>query len=90
MSQAGNYYHIEIAEIVSINPIIPQSWGTFKAGGYPQTPGRKYPAPLFQHSRMIWFLIIGDDIYNTLIRSYGVGALAPINCSCRSSQKMAV
>jgi hypothetical protein len=39
---------IETAEIVSINPLIPQDWGTFKSGGHPQTPGRKYPAPLFQ------------------------------------------
>jgi hypothetical protein len=34
------------AEIVSINPLIPQSWGTSKSGGHPQTLGRKYPAPL--------------------------------------------
>jgi hypothetical protein len=40
----------ESAEIVSINPLIPQSWGTFEVGGHPQTPGRKYPAPLFQQS----------------------------------------
>ncbi len=31
-------------------PYIPQSRGIFKAGGHPQTPGRKYPAPLFQQS----------------------------------------
>ncbi len=31
---------LEIADIDSINPIIPQSWGTFKAGGHPQTPAR--------------------------------------------------
>jgi len=30
-------------------PCIPQSWGTFKAGGHPQTPGPDYiGAPLFQ------------------------------------------
>jgi hypothetical protein len=28
----------ETAEIVSINPLIPQSWGIFKSGGHPQTP----------------------------------------------------
>jgi hypothetical protein len=33
-----------------INPLIPQSWGLFKAGGHPQTPDRKYPAPLFTGS----------------------------------------
>ena len=31
-------------------PYIPQPWGTFKARGHPQNPGRKYPAPLFQWS----------------------------------------
>ena len=31
----------ETAETFSINPQIPQSWGTFiKAGGHPQTPAR--------------------------------------------------
>ena len=40
--------YIDNAEKVSINPLIPQSWGIFKAVGDPQTPGRKYPAPLFQ------------------------------------------
>jgi hypothetical protein len=40
----------EIAEIVSINPLIPQDLGDFKAGGRPKTPGRKYPAPLFKRS----------------------------------------
>ena len=44
---------LETAEIVSINPLIPQSWGTFKVGGHPQTPSRKYPAPLFQRSLQI-------------------------------------
>jgi hypothetical protein len=33
-----------------INPLIPQSWGTFDAGGHPQITGRKYPAPLIQQS----------------------------------------
>ena len=42
----GNIFY-EIAEIVSINPLITQSWGTLVAGGHPQTPDRKYPAPLF-------------------------------------------
>jgi hypothetical protein len=32
----------ETAEIISINPLIPQDWGT--------PPGRNYPAPLFQRS----------------------------------------
>jgi hypothetical protein len=31
-------------------PFIPQSWGNREAGGYPQTLGRKIPAPLFQQS----------------------------------------
>ena len=35
-------------------PYIPQSWGTFEAGGHHQTPGRKYPAPSFQRSQRIW------------------------------------
>ena len=39
----------EIADMVLITP--PQSWGTFVAGGHPQTPDRKYPAPLFQLSK---------------------------------------
>jgi hypothetical protein len=43
----------DTAEIVLINPVIPQSLGIFKAGGHPQTPGRKHPAPLFQHSLRI-------------------------------------
>jgi hypothetical protein len=29
------------------NPLFPPFLGEFKAGGHPQTPGRKYPAPLF-------------------------------------------
>ena len=33
---------------------IPQSWGTSETGGQPQTPGRKYPAPLFQRSQRMW------------------------------------
>jgi hypothetical protein len=42
-------------------PYIPQAWGTFKSGGHPQTPGRKYPAPLFlrpqiRESRMEGFV----------------------------------
>jgi hypothetical protein len=43
----------DIGEIVSINPLVPQSWGTLKAGGHLQTPGRKYPAPLFRQSLYI-------------------------------------
>ena len=31
-------------------PISPNLGGFFKAGGHPQTPGMKYPAPLFQQS----------------------------------------
>ncbi len=37
----------ETTEMVIINPLTPQSWGTLKAGGHPQHPGRKYPAPFF-------------------------------------------
>jgi hypothetical protein len=41
----------ETAEIASINPLYPPILGDFfKAGGHPQTPGRKNPAPLFQWS----------------------------------------
>ena len=40
----------ETAKIVSINPLIPQSWGIYKSGGHPQTPSRKYPALLYQQS----------------------------------------
>ena len=31
----------------------PSLGGLFKAGGHPQNPGRKYPAPLFQRSQYI-------------------------------------
>ena len=31
-------------------PLFPQSWGNFVAGGSPQTPTRKFPGSLFQHS----------------------------------------
>ena len=41
----------EIAEMVLTNLPIPQSWGTFIAGGHTQTPDRKYLAPLFQRSK---------------------------------------
>jgi hypothetical protein len=41
----------ENAEIASINPLFPPILGDFlKPGGRPQTPGRKYPASLFQRS----------------------------------------
>ena len=40
--------------MVSINPLIPQDRGIFfKLGGHPQTPGRKYPAPLFSSLFML-------------------------------------
>ena len=35
-------------------PYITQDWGIFIAGGHPQTPGSKYPAPLFQWSLKDW------------------------------------
>jgi len=41
---------MENAEIVLINPHVPQSWGFFMVGGHPQNPGRTYPAPLSQQS----------------------------------------
>jgi hypothetical protein len=41
-------YLEEAAEIALINSLAPQFWGTYKVGGHPQTPGRRYPAPLFQ------------------------------------------
>ena len=31
-------------------PFIPQSWGNIEAGGYPQTPTRRFPGPLFRQS----------------------------------------
>jgi hypothetical protein len=31
-------------------PSSPNLWGFFKAGGHPQTPGRKYPEYFFQRS----------------------------------------
>jgi len=37
-SLVGIFYNKENAEIVLINPLIPQSWGTFKAGGTPPDP----------------------------------------------------
>ncbi len=40
------------SEIASIKPLIPQDWG-IKAGGTPQTPGRKHPTPLFKRSPLI-------------------------------------
>jgi hypothetical protein len=43
----------ENAEIGLINPLYPPILGDFlKAGGHPQTPGRKCPASLFQRSRI--------------------------------------
>jgi len=46
---------METAEIVSINPLIPQDWGTFSSwgGNNPRTPNGKYPALLF--SCPLWF-----------------------------------
>jgi hypothetical protein len=38
---------IETAEIISIIPYIPNIAGLFIAGGHPQTPCGKYPAPGF-------------------------------------------
>jgi hypothetical protein len=38
-------------------PISPNLGGLFKAGGHPQTPGRKYPAPLFQRSQICLMLV---------------------------------
>jgi hypothetical protein len=39
---------IEITEIPSINPLYPPIFGgLLKLGKRPQTPGRKYPEPLF-------------------------------------------
>ncbi|MCX6000140.1 MAG: hypothetical protein NTU41_11295, partial [Chloroflexi bacterium] len=42
--------HLESAEKVSSTPFVPQSWGSIEAGGYPQTPTRKSPGPLFRQS----------------------------------------
>jgi hypothetical protein len=43
---------LETTEEVRKNPLHPPILGDFRAGGYPQTPGRKYPAPLLQQSLM--------------------------------------
>jgi hypothetical protein len=49
MLKVGVYYYmIEITEIPSINPLYPPIFGgLLKLGKRPQTPGRKYPEPLF-------------------------------------------
>ena len=45
-------------EIISINPLYPPILGgLFEAGGHPQTPGRKYPAPLSQQSLYVRYAI---------------------------------
>ena len=38
LTTPGGNIFFRTAEIVSINPLIPQSWGTLIAGGLPQTP----------------------------------------------------
>jgi hypothetical protein len=44
----------ETTELLSINPLYPPILGDFfKAGGHPQTPSRKYPAPLFHQSHKL-------------------------------------
>ena len=43
---SGWLWDAEAAEILSINPLIPQSWGTSKAGGHPQSPARGNPSGL--------------------------------------------
>jgi hypothetical protein len=58
----------EIAEIVLINSLIPQSWGTLKAGGHPQTTNRKYPAPLVQRSMKYAPFANLEQIQSTLMR----------------------
>jgi len=50
MTRKRALYFYETAGIASINPLTHNLGGLFKAGGHPQTPGRKYPAPLFQQS----------------------------------------
>jgi hypothetical protein len=37
----------EIAEMVLVNPLIPQSWGTFEAGGAPPAPRQEVPCASF-------------------------------------------
>ena len=39
--------------MVSSNVLIPKYLGASKTGGHPQTPSRKYPAHLFQHSLIL-------------------------------------
>jgi len=36
-------------------PFVPQSWGSIEAGGYPQTPTRRFPGPLFRQSSLVAF-----------------------------------
>jgi hypothetical protein len=45
---------MESAEIVLINPLYPPFLGDIIARVYPQTPGRNYPATLFQRSLTVY------------------------------------
>ena len=67
--------YIYKAEIVLIKPLYPQVLGGFLSGGHPQTPGRKYPAPLFHHS--LYIQIYGLAEFGSLKNSqYNNEALA--------------
>jgi hypothetical protein len=48
--------------------------GDFEAGGHPQTPGRKYPAPLFQQLLSHGLFLL--DIEEFRIEAFGTLFLA--------------
>jgi hypothetical protein len=71
MSSRIEAYSKETSEILLINPLCPPILGDFEAGGHPQTPGRKYPAPLFQQflSQSLFLLDtkeLGIEAFGTL------------------------
>jgi hypothetical protein len=57
-----------------INPLYSPRLGTLKSGGHPQTPGRKYPAHLFQQflSQSLFLL----DTKELGIEAFGMLSLA--------------
>ena len=76
MSSRIEAYSKETVEILLINPLYPSILGDFfKAGGHPQTPGRKYPAPLFQQflSQSLFLLDtkeLGIEAFGTLFLAF--------------------
>ena len=53
ISQGSSYRIRDYLSSLNQPPISPNLGGFFKAGGHPQTPGRKFPAPLSQWSHYI-------------------------------------